>query len=45
MTNKDTFIEWLAACPVKHLRQDDWYEANEDEEIITYTFHIEKEED
>ena len=42
MTNKDAFIEWLAACPVKYLRQDDWYEAHEDEEITTYTFHIEK---
>ena len=42
MTNKDAFIEWLATCPMKYLRQDDWYEAHEDEEIRTYTFHIKK---
>ena len=37
MTNKDDFIEWLAACPVKYLRQDDWYEAHEDAPSRTTT--------
>ncbi len=43
MNNKDAFVEWLAECPVKAIRNDDWCEANEDEEITTYTFRIEKE--
>ena len=42
MTNKDAFIEWLATCPMKYLRQDAWYEAHAAEEIIPYTFHIKK---
>ncbi len=42
MTNKDAFIEWLATCPVKVIRNDLLnFDDHEDLEEINYSFYIE----
>lgn len=38
---KQTFIDWLAECPVKAIRNDDLnFGDHEDSEEINYSFYI-----
>ena len=41
IVDKQTFIDWLAECPVKAIRNDDLnFGDHEDSEEINYSFYI-----